>query len=424
MFTIKTYQNKHLRLNQTNMKALLSIMVDPDTQVPPMPLALGIALDRSASMQGARLSAALGGAIKVVQALDETVTFMVVVFEARAQIVFGPATGTPRNKQHAIQAIQSVSATGGTAMSTALDTIVDTFGNDPTRATKILFLTDGKNETEQRQRLDEAVARCSAANIAIHAWGVGTDWDSAELRSLAQVTRGDAGIIPTPQEIEAHFTASIKEIRKTALSRVHCVFWSPPGVTITTVLQVHPTLLPLRLEPDVTNHLQQSVQLGSLNLGEQRDYLINLVVTPPKQPGQQFVMIRPSLRYVAAGMGEQEVKADKTAWVYAEWTDIIALAAQTESHIAHYITEGDLAQYIEDGQKALDRGDVKTAEHAFGLALEISERACNERITALLSDILEKDTDGIMRLNPKADPVTRKKLEMSVGRTVKVSDCE
>src|SRR5215469_16835297 len=263
MFTLKAYHNPYLRLNQTTMKAVLSITLNHNAQLPPMPLALGIALDRSGSMKGARLSAALEGAMKVVQALDETITFVVVVFERQAQIVFGPATGTPYNKQRAVQAMQSVHATGGTAMSTALNAIVNTLGNDPTRTTKILFLTDGKNEGERRQQLDEAVARCSAANIAIHAWGVGTDWNGTELRSLAQATHGDAGMIPTPNEIEAQFTSALREIRKTALSRVSCGLWSPPGVTITTFQQVYPTLIPLHLEPDAANPRQQTVKLGS-----------------------------------------------------------------------------------------------------------------------------------------------------------------
>jgi len=165
MFTIRAYHNQYLRLNETTMKAVLSITVDAHTGVPPMPLALGIALDCSGSMEGSKLRAALDGASKVIQALDETISFIVVVFRAQAQIIFGPAIATSSNKEYAVQAIQGISAMGGTAMSTALNAIVNAFGNDPTRTTKILFLTDGKNESEQRESLDEAAARCSAANI-------------------------------------------------------------------------------------------------------------------------------------------------------------------------------------------------------------------------------------------------------------------
>ena len=199
MFTITAYNNQYLRLNQNTMQAVLSIGVDADASIVPAPLALSIALDHSGSMDGEKMSAARDGAIKVMQALDETMTFLVVTFNNDARIIFGPAAATPENKRRAVQSLQNVYASGGTRMSTALNTIVDKLGQDQTRATKILFLTDGKNEGEKRVVLNQAVRRCTTANISISAWGVGTDWDAAELRYIADATHGSADIIPTPQ---------------------------------------------------------------------------------------------------------------------------------------------------------------------------------------------------------------------------------
>jgi hypothetical protein len=230
-------------------------------------------------------------------------------------------------------------------------------------------------------------------------------------------------MIPTPHEIEAQFIATFKEIRKTAFSRVRCFFWSPPGVTITAVQQVYPAIVPFSLEPVPTNPRQQSVQLGSFSPGEQRDYLLDLVVTA-KQPGQQYVMVRPSLRYVASGMGEQEETVDNTAWIYAEWTNVIALAAHIEPYVAHYTNEGDLAQYIEEGQRALGRGDIKKAEYDFGRALEVSKHVGNTHMTHLLGDILEEEANGGVRLNPNVNPVALKKLEINIGRTAKTGQRE
>ena len=133
-------------------------------------------------------------------------------------------------------------------------------------------------------------------------------------------------------------------------------------------------------------------------------------------------MVRPSLKYFAAGTGEQEQKADKAAWVYAEWTDIIALTSQIEPHIAHYTHEGDLAQHIEQGQKALAMGDIKKAGHLLGEALAISKRTGNVAITLLLSNILEEDIGGTMKINPRADPIARKTLEIQAGHTAKISE--
>src|ERR1700730_2747251 len=150
MFTMNAYHNPYLRVDQRTMQAVLSVGLDSDIGLAPAPLTLAIALDHSGSMEGERMGAARDGAIKVVQALDETMNFMVITFNNNARVIYGPGAGTPENKRRAVQALQSVYSSGGTCMSTALNAVVDRLGRDRARATKVLFLTDGKNEGEKR----------------------------------------------------------------------------------------------------------------------------------------------------------------------------------------------------------------------------------------------------------------------------------
>jgi hypothetical protein len=419
MFSLVAYNNPYLRLNQNSMQAVLSIKVDTSVSLAPAPLALGIALDRSGSMEGPKMKAARNGAINVVQALDETMTFLIVTFNEDAQIVFGPAPGTPENKQRAIQALQTVYANGGTRMSTALNTIVDGFGKDQGRATKILFLTDGKNEGERRPALDRSVACCTTANISISAWGIGTDWDANELRHIADATHGSADIIPTPKQIEAAFSASFSEMRKIALTNARLLLWTPNGVKINTIQQVYPTIAPLGIEPDPTNPRQELVGLGSFAVAEQHEYLLD-VEMPIYPPGQQFLMVRPGMKYFVGGREEREEKCTRDGWVFVQWTEDAALASQIEMHIAHYTNQEELAQNIRDGQAALAAGDSEKATRLLGRALEMSESTGNAQITKLLSSIVGRDAKGTIRLNQQADAVARKTLAINVGRTTKL----
>ena len=304
MFTITAYNNQYLRLNQNTMQAVLSIGVDADASLAPAPLAIAIALDHSGSMDGERMSAARDGAIKVVQALDETMTFLAVTFNNDARIIFGPAPGTPENKRRAVQSLQNVYANGGTRMSTALNAIVGKLGQDQTRATKILFLTDGKNEGEKRATLNQAIAHCAAVNISVSAWGVGTDWDAAELRYMADATHGSADIIPTPQQIAPAFSTAFSEMRKTAITNTRLFLWSPVGVAIKHIQQVYPSIAPLDMQLDAANPRQRIVTLGSFAAAEQHEYLCDLEI-PIYTPGQQFLMLRPGIKYVLAKTGEQ-----------------------------------------------------------------------------------------------------------------------
>ncbi|HLG62628.1 MAG TPA: vWA domain-containing protein [Ktedonosporobacter sp.] len=420
MFTITAHHSQYLRMGQDTMQAVLSVSVDASMQMAPAPLALGIALDHSGSMEGPKMRAARDGAIKVVQAIDASMAFMVVTFNDNARVIFGPAMGSDANKRHAVETLKNIYASGGTRMSTALNAIVDKFSSkDQGRATKILFLTDGKNEGEQRSALDRAVARCANANISISAWGVGTNWDAAELRHIADATHGTADIIPSPKQIEAAFTASFSEMRKTAIPNASMYLWSPMGVTIKRVEQVYPNIVALGTEPDPANPRQVVVNLGSFAAGDQRDYLVTLQ-TPAYQPGQQFLLLRPGLKYFLGGADEQEEKSFRDGWVFVQWTEDAALAAQIDPHIAHYTNQEELSQAIREGQAALAAGDSARATHLLSRALEISKRTGNERITRLINDIVQENPDGSYRLNQQADAVARKTLAINVGRTSKL----
>ena len=94
MFTIAAYNNPYLRIGQSTLQAVLSIGLDANVALAPAPLALAIVLDRSGSMDGAKMRATRDGAVKVVQALEPTMSFMVVTFNDTARVIFGPAPGT------------------------------------------------------------------------------------------------------------------------------------------------------------------------------------------------------------------------------------------------------------------------------------------------------------------------------------------
>jgi Ca-activated chloride channel homolog len=420
LFTINAYHNPYLPVGQNRLQAVLSLNVNQGLNVAPAPLALAIALDRSSSMEGAKMRAARDGAVKIVQALDPGITFMIVAFNERAKIIVPPTSATPKSKQQAVEAIQhNVYASGGTCMSYALDTIVQHFGRDTSRALKILFLTDGRNEGEKRADLDRAIEACRQAQASISAWGIGTDWDEAELRHMAEATHGNADIIPTPQQVEAAFTSSFIEMRNTSITSARLRLWSPAGVVIKKFEQVYPNIVSLGLEPDPTSPRQQTVSLGSFAAGDQRDYLLDLEV-PTYPPGQQFLMVRPSISFFAGSSTEQEEKSTQAGWVFVQWTEDAALAAQIEEHIAHYTNQEDLLRALKDGQAYLAAGDYDKATRVLGQALEISERTGNDRITRLLSQIVQRDAKGTIQLNKQAGEVVRKTLAINSGRTSKL----
>jgi Ca-activated chloride channel family protein len=414
MFTVATHYNPYLYLSQDSMRMVLSLNLAKDIGLAPVPLALAIVLDQSGSMSGDKIRAACDGAIRIVESLNEHTVFMIVSFESEAKVIHKPTPGTEKDKQRAIQAIKKVRAGGGTAMSTALSPVIKAFRPYQQESKNILFLTDGQNG-ESRSELDKAIALCVEEHISIHAWGVGADWDATELRHMADKTHGSADIIPTPQEIGTAFENAFKQIQQTALTNVQLALWTPADIVVTQIQQVYPNIVALAKQPDSTNPRQIVVPLGSFAAGERRDYLVDISL-PAHDPGQQYMIMRPAIKYTSVGAGEQEERAPRDSWVAIQWTENVALTAQIDLHIAHYTHEKDLAESINLANAALASGNKQQAAAMLSRALDISKHAGNEKMTALLSKMVMQGPDGQAQLKD-VGAIARKTLEIKRGTT-------
>ncbi len=417
MFDVAAYQNPYLKEGDTRLQAVFSINLSQDTQITqPVPLAMGIVIDRSGSMEGQKIEAAKDAAIRVIQAADENTAFMVVTFNEIATVIVPPCAATPDNKQRAVQSIRAIYSNGGTCMSTGLSAVAREMATAQGRARKILFLTDGKNEGEKRAILDRAVSQCKMSQVEVSAWGIGTDWDEDELRYIAEGTQGDADIIPSPEQVAGAFVTAFSHFQNTAVTGVKLNLWTPQGVSIKALQQVFPSIAPLQAVVDPKNPRQSQATLGAWAQGDQRDYLVELDI-PAYTPGQQFLMVRPSLIYSAAGQGEQEEKTDRKAWIFAQWTTDLSLAAQLDHHVAHYTNQEELSQNIREGQAALATGDNERATRMLGRALQLSQQTGNENMTQMLNKLVVQEPNGTMRLNKNASEVERKTIAINSSKT-------
>jgi hypothetical protein len=207
-------------------------------------------------------------------------------------------------------------------------------------------------------------------------------------------------------------------MRQTALTNAHLVLWTPSGVSLRSLQQVYPSIVAFGPEPDPTNAHQQIVSLGAFTAGEQRDYLLELEV-PVSSPGQQFLMLRPSMKFSTAAE-EQEEKSARPGWVFVEWTEDLALEAQIDPQVAHYTHQEELAEAIHAGQAALAAGEKERATLLLGKALDISQRTKNEQMTKLLGNLVQRDSNGTVKLNPQATAVARQTLAIKAGETTRL----
>lgn len=418
MFDVAAHYNAYLGPNREAMRLVLSLGLPGDAQIARSRVALAIVLDCSGSMGGPKIRAAREGAIKVIQELDEQFSFVVITFNDKARVIYGPAEGIHGHKQRAIQAIQNLDADGGTSMSSALQAVIGSF--DPYRewARTVLFLTDGQNG-DRKPAFLQSVEHCVHERISIYAWGVGADWNADELRALAERTHGSADIIPRPEQIETAFRQTFNQIRQTALTNVRLAIWTPEEVTVQQIEQAFPTMVKLDIQPDGANPRQQIISLGSFSTGERREFLINLNIKP-HEPGRQYMIMRPSIKYVDAQRTEMEERGPRESWLAVEWTFDVGLAAKINERVAHYTREGELAELITQGTEARTRGNLQQAAALLGQALDMSEQVQNEEIARLLRMMVTRGANGQFSLK-NADAVTLKTLEIKKGKTAQIN---
>ena len=165
------------------------------------PLNLCLLLDRSTSMQGAKLDMAKGAAIRMLRMLRPRDLFSLIAFGDRAEVLVGTSLGRdPRQAQSRIQALQPF---GGTEIYRGLEAGLEELGRGlvPGQGNHLILLTDGHTYGDEAACLQLAV-QAASLHIGISAFGVGSDWNDAFVDQLTGKTGGNTTYISRPDDIE------------------------------------------------------------------------------------------------------------------------------------------------------------------------------------------------------------------------------
>lgn len=153
------------------------IRADADADAERIPLVVNLVLDRSGSMKGAPLAAALEAAQQLVEQAGPEDFLGLVVFDALAEQRVPMAPMTPKGKRQLLQALAEVVAGKGTALHQAVDLAAKSLLRllVPGRRPRLLLLTDGEPSVGPESEasfleLGQTIAR---AGVGVHALGLG-----------------------------------------------------------------------------------------------------------------------------------------------------------------------------------------------------------------------------------------------------------
>jgi len=285
------------------------LLVEAVAQASPttaMPLNLCFVLDRSGSMQGAKLESLKAATRKVIELLRPQDVAAIVIFDDTVQTLV-PATPVG-DRSALLAAVDSITEAGGTAMSLGMKAgqveLQKYLG--PDRISRMLLLTDGQTWGDEPLCRDLA-RELGQAGARITALGLGVEWNEQLLDDIAAASDGYSDYIADPAQITTFFQQAVQTAQATVATDARLLLRFVRDVTPRAVYRVKPVIANLGYQP--IGETAVATRLGDLVGGEPTAILLD-VMLPPRASGR-FRIAQAELHLTPVGQStEMVIKQD------------------------------------------------------------------------------------------------------------------
>lgn len=249
--------------------ALVEIGAVGESAQAPAPAAnLCLVIDRSTSMNGARLDQAKAGVNAIIDGLRSQDTCSVIVFSDRAEAVVTAHKMTDEQRRLARSKVSTIRAGGGTEIMRGLMRGLFELNGQLNNKTisQLVLLTDGQTYGDEVEcQLLAALAR--ADGITVHGLGIGDEWNDKFLDQLAAATGGAVDLALTPEQVAEFLRKRLNILSDLAAERVHLDIIPDAGVELVEAFRFTPEPSPLAIPP-------HELALGQLPRSERMSVLL------------------------------------------------------------------------------------------------------------------------------------------------------
>jgi Ca-activated chloride channel family protein len=316
-----------------------------------LPLNLCLVIDRSTSMQGARLEHVKQAAYNIIDELDDDDSLAVVAFNDRAEVVLPAASSL--NRIQAKAKVASIIARGGTeiyqGLQAGMGEIERRLGQQVTN--HVILLTDGQTYGDEEDCLAEA-RLAGARRIGITAMGIGEDWNDTLLDEMASQSGGVSAYIASPGQVRTLLEQRVRGLGSTFAQGLTLEYRCAEGVKIESMFRTSPYLEHLSLTSDPIN-------LGSM----QADATLTIVIetsVAKKPPGEhRLLQLELTADVPALGRRGERLRHD----FRCTFTPDEPPPEPVPAGILSVLSKVAVFRMQERVWTALDDGDMSTATH-------------------------------------------------------------
>jgi Ca-activated chloride channel homolog len=230
-----------------------------------------LVIDRSTSMQGARIDMVKASISQAVKLLKPQDIVSVVAFCDRAEVIIPPTRVSAFSKIE--DRIFEIQTSGGTelfqGMSAGMDVLRSTGTNQMLR--QLILLTDGHTYGDEAACLALA-NQAHLEGIGISALGLGNEWNDAFLDQLTAISGGNAVLITSAQELTRSLEQKLNFLNAVYARGITLGFRFDPAVELRYAFRLVPEINAISIE--------NPLSLGNLQNGKSMTILLELLINP------------------------------------------------------------------------------------------------------------------------------------------------
>ena len=361
-----------------------------------LPLNLGILLDNSGSMDGAKLENAKRACTLILERLKPEDRATVCVFSSGARAILPSTQFVEGARERATRAVAELRVEGATELLTGLNTV---FGEvaphrGPNVTTYVLVLSDGQPTDSQgfidrnlEKFLDRARDEFEKNGVSVSTIGLGNaeDYDAAFLRDLADKGSGKFLMATSPDDLSATFAEEFERISSTVIAEVTLEITRLSG-KVRRIWRVVPDKKVFD-PPSVINN-SFKISIGAIQSDQPQSVLIDVVTSAPESPKNRDLLCQ------IAAWTSLNPNARVETNVLTGFSDNETELAQRNGEVIRLIEEANDFKLQVDLEAAVKSGDKRKMTQVLERKKKMTQRLGKVNATKILENMEETLDSG------------------------------